>query len=155
MSDKSTDDEAPEPAQPTAEQPAAEQPEPEAAAYAPPTYGPPPAAAVAPTAAPKKKLSERVFGWKSVAVAGTAGLVLGGGVAAGVVAAVVDGGSDQGPRELGQMRGSDQLPYGQMPDRGQLPDGGQMPDFGQGDGGRGGFGQPQDQSDGQSQGQSS
>ncbi|MER7610052.1 hypothetical protein [Nocardioides sp. NPDC127503] len=94
MSDKSTDDEAPEP-----------QAEPGAVAYAPPTYGPPPAAA-----APKKKLAERVFGWKSVAAAAAVGLVLGGGVAAGVVAVVVDGGSDQGPRELGQMRGGGQLP---------------------------------------------
>jgi hypothetical protein len=134
MSDKSTDDEAPEPVQPAAEQP-------EAVAYAPPTYGPPPAAAaVAPAATPKKKLSERVFGWKSVAAAAAVGLVLGGGVAAGV-AAVVDGGSDHSPRELGQMRGGDQLP-----------------DFGhgQGDGGPGGFGRPLDRSDGQSSpGQSS
>ncbi|MFE3999065.1 hypothetical protein ACFX43_09740 [Nocardioides sp. YIM B13467] len=151
MSDKSTDGEAPEPVQPAVEQPAP-------AAYAPPTYGPPTAAAavpvvpVAPVApvspTPKKKLSERVFGWKSVAAAAAVGLVLGGGVVAGVVAAVVDGGDDQGPRELGQMR--DQMPYG------QTPDGGQMPDFGQGGGGPGGFGQQLDRSDGQSsQGQSS
>lgn len=127
MSDKSTDDEAPEPVQPTAEQ--------QAAAYAPPTYGPPPAAAVTPAAAPKKRLSERVFGWKSVAAAAVVGLVLGGGIATGVIAvvavtaAVVDGGTHQGPRELGQMRGGDQLPYGQMPDFAQPQDRPDRPSF--------------------------
>lgn len=161
MSDKSTDGEAPEPAEPTVEQPAVEQPAPEAAAYAPPAsgppaFGPPVAAAADAIAVPKKKLSERVFGWKSVAAAAAVGLVLGGGVAAGVAAAVVDGGSGQGQRELGQMRGDGQVPYGQMPDGGQFPDGGQMPDFGQGDRGPGDFGRQQDQSDGQSSpGQSS
>jgi hypothetical protein len=151
MSEKSTGDEAPEPVQPTAEQPA-EQPvaqpaaQPAPVAYAPPAYGPPTAAPVAP--APRKKLSERVFGWKSVAVAAAAGLILGGGVATGVVAAVVDGGDDQGQPGLGR-RGGGPMPYG------QLPEGGQMPDFGLGDGGPGGFDQQQDRSDGQSsQGQS-
>ncbi|WP_328527361.1 hypothetical protein OG984_16425 [Nocardioides sp. NBC_00368] len=133
MSDKSTD-EAPEPVEPTAEQSAAEQPAP---AYAPPAYGPPTAAPVA-AVAPKKKLSDRVFGWKSVAAAAAAGLVLGGGVAAGVVAAVVDGGADRGPRELGQMRGGGEMPYGQPPD------------FGHDGRGPGGLGQPQGQSDGRS-----
>ncbi|MBG6098547.1 hypothetical protein [Nocardioides luteus] len=145
MSDKSTGDQAPEPVEPTVEQPPAEQPaaeqpaaeqppaaQPAPVAYAPPAYGPPTAAPVA-APAPRKKLSDRVFGWKSVAAAAAAGLVLGGGVATGVVAAVVDGGSDRGPRELGQMRGGGEMPYGQPPD------------FGQDGRGPGGFGPPQDQ----------
>ncbi|OIJ27075.1 hypothetical protein [Nocardioides luteus] len=154
MSEKSTGDEAPEPVQPTAEQPAAEQPaeqpaaQPAPVAYAPPAFGPPTAAPVAPKA-PRKKLSERIFGWKSVAVAAAAGLVLGGGVATGVAAVVVGGGDDQGQRELGR-RGGGPMPYG------QLPEGGQLPDFGQGGGGPGGFDQQQVRPDGSSsEGQSS
>lgn len=90
MSEKSTEQEAPEPvgAESAGDTAVDATAEPAASAGQPaaPAYGPPPPG----WRPPRKKLTEQSFTWKGLLVAAVVGLVVGGGLASGIGAIVHD-----------------------------------------------------------------